>query len=232
MRRAFTEQVRATHPSRDSIGGGVVLGGSLEEVLRVLGGGGEITDDTRDLGVVLIVRDGKLPWRTTSGRSSATRQGICSAGHQRSWLRVTHSRACWITFTGRTRTSSRRARASRAMSSRTNATPRARQLTIAGSDRQMRETDRLATTNLQRPTAMLAHRRLVRCASPATRCAPSRTRCAPTCSEGSRPSSRFSTASLATTTQCCLPSRMPFLPARTSASSANAARQRPVSHAR
>jgi hypothetical protein len=60
VRRAFAEQVRAAQPSRDSVGGGVVLGGSLEEVLRVLGGGGEITDDTRDLGLVLIVRDGKL----------------------------------------------------------------------------------------------------------------------------------------------------------------------------
>lgn len=60
MRRAFAEQVRAAQPSRDSIGGGVVLGGSLEDVLRVLGGGGEITDDTRDLGVVLVVRDGRL----------------------------------------------------------------------------------------------------------------------------------------------------------------------------
>ena len=51
-------ELRIRHETRSV--GGVVLGGSLEEVLRVLGGGGEITDDTRDLGVVLIVRDGKL----------------------------------------------------------------------------------------------------------------------------------------------------------------------------
>lgn len=60
LRRAFVEQVRQAQPSRDSIGGGVVLGGSFQDVLHVLGGGDEVTDDTRDLGVVLIVRDGRL----------------------------------------------------------------------------------------------------------------------------------------------------------------------------
>jgi len=60
LRRAFIDQVRVAQPARDSVSGGVVLAGSLEDVLRVLGGENEITDDTRDLGVVLIVRDGQL----------------------------------------------------------------------------------------------------------------------------------------------------------------------------
>ena len=107
MRRAFTEQVRAAQPSRDSVGGGVVLGGSLEEVLRVLGAGGEITDDTRDLGVVLVVRDGKLAVahyvrasRTRRRRASAAQ----AAGRPRSPRRAVgragplllgvHGRAC------------------------------------------------------------------------------------------------------------------------------------------
>lgn len=60
LRRAIVDQVRVAQPSRDSVSGGVVLAGSLEDVLRVLGGENEITDDTRDLGVVLIVRDGRL----------------------------------------------------------------------------------------------------------------------------------------------------------------------------
>ena len=60
LRRAFFEQVRASQPARDAIAGGVVVGGSLEDVLRVLGGGGEITDDTRDLGVVMIVGEGRV----------------------------------------------------------------------------------------------------------------------------------------------------------------------------
>ena len=101
-----------TQPSRDAIAGGVVLGGSLEDVLRVLGGGGEITDDTRDLGVVLVVRDGRLPSRTTSGPSNATRQDIFSAGRRPCSPRATQPRACSITSTGRTPTSSPRARAS------------------------------------------------------------------------------------------------------------------------
>ena len=60
LRGAFAQQVRARQPARDAIAGGVVVGGSLEDVLRVLGGGGEITDDTRDLGVVMIVREGRV----------------------------------------------------------------------------------------------------------------------------------------------------------------------------
>jgi hypothetical protein len=38
----------------------VVIGSSLEDVLRVLGGSSEISDDTRDLGVVLVFNDGRL----------------------------------------------------------------------------------------------------------------------------------------------------------------------------
>ena len=60
FRRAFVEQIRAAQPARDSVAGGVVLGGSLQDVLRVLGGGGELSDETRDLGIVLIVRDGRV----------------------------------------------------------------------------------------------------------------------------------------------------------------------------
>jgi hypothetical protein len=37
-----------------------VLGRSLQDVLRVLGGGGELSDETRDLGIVLVVRDGRI----------------------------------------------------------------------------------------------------------------------------------------------------------------------------
>ncbi len=37
-----------------------MLAGSLEDVLRVLGGSSEISDDTRDLGVVLVFKDGRL----------------------------------------------------------------------------------------------------------------------------------------------------------------------------
>ncbi len=59
-RKAFSDQVRSAQPSRDALAGGVVLGASLEDVLRVLGGGKEISDDTRDLGVVLILRDGRV----------------------------------------------------------------------------------------------------------------------------------------------------------------------------
>jgi len=60
MRRAFVDQIRVAQPARDTVSGGVVLAGSLEDVLRVLGGEDEITDDTRDLGVVLVVRDRQL----------------------------------------------------------------------------------------------------------------------------------------------------------------------------
>jgi len=59
-RQAFADQIRAAQPARDSITGGVVLAGSLEDVLRVLGGSTDISDDTRDLGIVLVFRDGRL----------------------------------------------------------------------------------------------------------------------------------------------------------------------------
>jgi hypothetical protein len=52
--------VRTSQPARDAIAGGVVIGSSLEDVLRVFGGASEITDDTRDLGVVLVISDGRL----------------------------------------------------------------------------------------------------------------------------------------------------------------------------
>jgi hypothetical protein len=60
VRRAFADQVRVTQPARDAIAGGVVIGTSLEDVLRVLGGSSELSDDTRDLGVVLIFNDGRF----------------------------------------------------------------------------------------------------------------------------------------------------------------------------
>jgi len=55
VRRAFVREIRASNPARDAIAGGVVIGRSLEDVLRVMGGGGELTDDARDLGVVLVL---------------------------------------------------------------------------------------------------------------------------------------------------------------------------------
>ena len=60
FRRAFTAQVRLTQPARDTVAGGAVVGRSLEDVLRVMGGATEITDDARDLGIVLVVVDGRL----------------------------------------------------------------------------------------------------------------------------------------------------------------------------
>ena len=60
VRRAFAEQVRVGQPARDTIAGGVVIGASLEDVLRVLGGSTEISDDTRDLGIVLVMAEGRL----------------------------------------------------------------------------------------------------------------------------------------------------------------------------
>ena len=59
-RKAFADQIRATQPARDAVAGGVVLAGSLEDVLRVLGGSTDISDDTRELGIVLVFSDGKL----------------------------------------------------------------------------------------------------------------------------------------------------------------------------
>ena len=78
LRRAFIDQVRVARPARDSVSGGVVLAGSLEDVLRVLGGENEITDDTRDLGVVLIVRDGQLAVAHYVRPSSVTLQGTAA----------------------------------------------------------------------------------------------------------------------------------------------------------
>lgn len=60
VRRAFVEQVRLDQPARDAVTGGVIIGRSLEDVLRVMGGGGELTDDARDLGVVLVLREGHV----------------------------------------------------------------------------------------------------------------------------------------------------------------------------
>ena len=60
LRRAFVDQIRAAQPARDAVAGGVVVGGSLEDILRVLGGGGEISDETRELGVVLVIAEGRV----------------------------------------------------------------------------------------------------------------------------------------------------------------------------
>lgn len=64
VRQAILALVLADHPSRDTIPGGVVIGSSLEDVLRVLGAAagpaGELADETRDLGVVLVVDGGRL----------------------------------------------------------------------------------------------------------------------------------------------------------------------------
>lgn len=58
MRNAFISQVLAADPARDSVVGGTVRATSLEEVLRVLGGSTEVSDDTRELGVVLVADGG------------------------------------------------------------------------------------------------------------------------------------------------------------------------------
>jgi hypothetical protein len=60
VRRAFVEQVRMEQPARDAVAGGLVIGRSLEDVLRVMGGGDEITDDARDLGVVVVLDGGRV----------------------------------------------------------------------------------------------------------------------------------------------------------------------------
>jgi hypothetical protein len=60
LRRAVFAEVRVAQPARDALAGGVVLGGSLADALRVLGGSDEITDDTRDLGVVLVEDAGRV----------------------------------------------------------------------------------------------------------------------------------------------------------------------------
>ena len=60
LRRAFVDQVRAAQPARDAVAGGVVVAASLADALRILGGQEEISDDTRDLGIVLVVSDGRV----------------------------------------------------------------------------------------------------------------------------------------------------------------------------
>jgi hypothetical protein len=59
-RAAVARAVRATQPALDSLAGGTLIAGSLEDVLRLSTGspdGGQVTDSARDLGVVLV-RDG------------------------------------------------------------------------------------------------------------------------------------------------------------------------------
>lgn len=60
VRRAFAAQVRAAQPSRDAIAGGAIFGGSLEDILRLTGDTETVSDDARDLGVVLVFREGRL----------------------------------------------------------------------------------------------------------------------------------------------------------------------------
>lgn len=45
--------------ARDALAGGVVIGGSLEDVLRHLGADG-LSDETRDIGLVLVLADGRV----------------------------------------------------------------------------------------------------------------------------------------------------------------------------
>jgi hypothetical protein len=82
LRRAFTIEVLAIQPTRDAVAGGVILGRSLEEVLRLLGAGAssgtgtrdgdqssvgsdhdhatDVPDEARDLGVVLVLDEERL----------------------------------------------------------------------------------------------------------------------------------------------------------------------------
>ncbi len=68
LRGAFSVEVLRTQPSRDTVAGGVVIGTSLEDVLRVLGAPAasdhehahEIPDEVRDLGVVLILGENRV----------------------------------------------------------------------------------------------------------------------------------------------------------------------------
>jgi hypothetical protein len=56
-RAAIARAVRATQPALDSLAGGTLIAGSLEDVLRLSTGtpkGAEVTDAARDLGVVVI----------------------------------------------------------------------------------------------------------------------------------------------------------------------------------
>ena len=59
VRHAFTADVLARQPARDAVAGGVVIGASLQDVLRVLGAehdqGSGVADEARDLGVVLVL---------------------------------------------------------------------------------------------------------------------------------------------------------------------------------
>ena len=52
--------VRTARPSLDALAGGVVDADSLETVLRTAGASTEIPDELRDLGIVLVVRDGRV----------------------------------------------------------------------------------------------------------------------------------------------------------------------------
>jgi hypothetical protein len=60
LRAAVSAHLRTANPSRDSVAGGVVIGRSLEDVLRTLGGAvdvgtGEMADESRDVGIVLVL---------------------------------------------------------------------------------------------------------------------------------------------------------------------------------
>ena len=84
LRAAVTSHVLASNPSRDSIAGGVVIGTSLEDVLRILGGAvdtatGEMADESRDVGVVIVlgstgpVGAAKVPGSDAPGRADVQR---------------------------------------------------------------------------------------------------------------------------------------------------------------
>ncbi|HUR16475.1 MAG TPA: hypothetical protein VMZ33_04275 [Candidatus Limnocylindrales bacterium] len=64
VRTAFAAQLRVDQPSRDTLPGGVVMAGSLEDVLRVLGGsaipGSEVADEVRDIGIVLVTDESRV----------------------------------------------------------------------------------------------------------------------------------------------------------------------------
>jgi hypothetical protein len=61
LRNAFARAMPETLRLSDQpLAGGVVHGSSLEDVLRMSGSGDEITDDARDLGLVLVVLDGEV----------------------------------------------------------------------------------------------------------------------------------------------------------------------------
>jgi hypothetical protein len=63
LRAALAATVRSEQPARDAIPGGVFLGRSLEDIVRVTGGAGSaaghgaVPDEVRDLGVVLVLDD-------------------------------------------------------------------------------------------------------------------------------------------------------------------------------